>query len=123
MNRRVKGLKFKLHTSFWVVNHLGDEKILEQGFKNTKICFLVDGKPSTILIDNEKEFIDKIIELNVDKWNNKGFYDLMEDAWSWKLEMYFDDEEIITGRVGGYPKNSLNLWIYYMIIMVLSLQH
>lgn len=69
----------------------------------------MDGKPSTILIDNEKEFIDKIIELNVDKWNNKGFYDLMEDAWSWKLEMYFDDEEIITGRVGEYPKNSLNL--------------
>lgn len=103
MNRRIKGFKFKIHTSFWVVDHLGYEAILEQGLKNTKICF-VDGKPGTILIDNEKEFIDKIIELNVDKWNNKGFYDLMEDAWNWKLEIYFDDEEIITGGVGGYHK-------------------
>lgn len=105
MNRRIKGFIFKLHTSFWSLDPLGYESILEQGHKNTKIYFLVDGKPSYILIDNEKEFIDKISEINVYEWNNKGFYNLTEDAWYWKLEMYIDDQEIITGGVGGFPKN------------------
>ena len=105
MNRRIKGFKFKLFTSFWFIDNVGYESILEQGLENTKICFLVDGKPSIIIIDNEKEFIDKILEINVDEWNNKGFYNLTEDAWHWKLEMLIDDKEIITGGVGGFPQN------------------
>ena len=105
MSRILNGFRFKLCTSFH--DHVGYQAILDKGLESTKINFLVDGKPCVIEI-NEDEFINDILEIKIDELNNRGYEDIHEDAWMWQIEILYDDKKIISGGIGGFPKDFSN---------------
>lgn len=110
MSRILNGFNFKLCTAFYnpnKQNNLGYVTILDKGLESTKINFLVDGKPCVIEI-NEDEFINDILEIKIDEWNNRGYEDIHEDAWMWQIEILYDDKKIISGGIGGFPKDFSN---------------
>ncbi|MCT1796955.1 hypothetical protein [Helcococcus kunzii] len=109
MKKELKGFKFRLLTSFYFIDKLGYESILEKGLEYTRINFLVDGTPNFLEINDETEFIDDLMNIKVNEWNNKGFENLTEDAEHWKLYIYYDDIEIKTGGIGRYPKEFMDI--------------
>lgn len=107
MSRILKGFNFKVHTSFYHQDNLGYDAILDKGLESTKLNFLVDGKPCVIEI-NEDEFINDLLGIKIDEWDNKGYEDIQEDAWMWQIEILYDDKKITSGGLGGFPKDFLN---------------
>lgn len=107
MGNRLKGFKFKIQTAFSHVNNSGYEAILVNGLNAITINFLVDNTPCIINIDDENEFINDLLKIEVNDWNNKGYFCLTEDAWTWNIELSYDDKSIVSGGLGGFPKNFL----------------
>lgn len=105
MSNRLKGFKFYIHTAFYYADKLGYEAILVEGLNATTINFLVDGIPYIINIEDETEFINDLLEIKIDDWNNNGYIFFTEDAWSWNIELVYDDEIIVSGGFGSFPKN------------------
>lgn len=105
MSNRLKGFKFKIHTAFYFADNLGYDAILVEGLNATTINFLVDGIPYIINIEDETEFINDLLEIKVDDWNNNGYIFFTEDAWSWNIELVYDNGIIVSGGFGSFPKN------------------
>ena len=83
---------------------------IEEGLNEKSLEIYICGKISSLPLDDEDSFIEKIENTGINNLNGKFFSVAMEDGWGWVIHIAYDDKDILVKGSNAEPVEAVNLF-------------